>query len=106
MNENDEFIVNDSSENSNKQNNATFGEIFCKNLALCLSILALAVLFFARFLMLCDAYGVGAWFAFIAMGLVFAAVILECLKYIKTKELNLKSDTVLVVAIALIVAFF
>ena len=100
-------IVNDQSENGQKQaeqsNKSTSNKnCFMAHLSLWLALIALGVAFLASFISLCGGFSVGAWFGWIARGVAIASLVLECLKFLKTKQFNLKGDLFFVVIIVAI----
>ena len=109
MQEEDEIIINDQSENgqnevkqkNNQSNN--MGNCFMAHLSLWIAMIALAVDFFAMLLIICGAGIAPSIFRWIAMGLVFTAVIIECVKYMKTRQFNIKGDLFFVLAIPVII---
>ena len=105
--EENEVIVNDQSENGQKQaqqfNNSNNGNCFMANLALWLALIALGIGFIATFIALCGGYGVAAWFSWIARGVAIASIVIEILKYLKTKQFNIKGELFFVIIISAIV---
>lgn len=104
-----EVIVNDQSSNGQSQapkaNNG--GNIFTSHISMWLSFIALAVFFIYRLLVVCEvsftARGIIFW---IALGVAFAALIVEGIKFAITRKFSAKGDLFFVSAIIVIMWFF
>lgn len=104
----EEIIVNDQSENGQKDVKQEFNTThnfgcFVAHIGLWLVIIALGIAFFGRFISLCGAVGVYAWFKWIAIGVMSVSIVMECLKYLKTKQFNIKGDLLFIIVIAFII---
>ena len=102
----DEIIIEQNEMNATKreEDDAPFlNKLFTKYLTIGLSLIAMIVYFFARFILTCGAnIATYEWFFLIAFACICMAVIIELVKIVKNGKVDLKSTLLPVLAVALI----
>ena len=100
----DEIIIEQTEINTKrKEDEAPFlNKLFTQYLSLAFSVIAIFMIFLARFISLCGGFGASQWFNFFAFVFIALALLIELVKIVRDGKVDFKSTILPVFGVALI----
>ena len=100
----DEIIIECNQSYSNKKENDEpfLNKLFTQYLSIAFSIIAIVLIFLAKFILVCGGVNASQWFEFFAFTFIAIALVIELVKVVKNGKVDWKSSMLPVFGIALI----